>query len=73
MAKNILAPLGTTAAAAEIDAKIQKILQTTTLIISNEEMNNTMKLVKLFKILISHWKELLKQLKMKQINKKEDF
>ena len=73
MAKNILAPLGTTAAAAAIDAKIQKILQTTTLIISNEEMNNTMKLVKLFKILISHWKELLKQLKMKQINKKEDF
>ena len=73
MAKNILAPLGTTAAAAAIDAKIQKISQTTTLIISNEEMNNTMKLVKLFKILISHWKELLKQLKMKQINKKEDF
>ena len=61
LAKNILTPLGITAASAAIDAGIQKIhgSGTTLLITSNEEMNNIM--------------ELLKQLKMKQKNKKEDF
>ena len=47
-AKNILAPLGITAAASAIDAGIQKKIHgsgTTTLIISNEEMNDTMKIV----------------------------
>ena len=48
LAKNILAPLGITAAASAIDAEIQKRINgsgTTTLIISNEEMNDIMKIV----------------------------
>ena len=55
-AKNILAPLGITAEASAIDARIQKkihgsgrpsssTLRTTTLIISNKEMNDSMKIV----------------------------
>ena len=45
LAKNILAPLGITAAASAIDARIQKKINgsgTTTLIISNKEMNVVM-------------------------------
>ena len=45
---NVLAPLGITAAASTIDAAIQKKIEgsgTTTLIISNEEMNDIMKIV----------------------------
>ena len=48
LAKNDLAPLGITAAASIIDARIQMKIQgfgTTTLIISNEEMNDMMKVV----------------------------
>ena len=48
LAKNILASLGITAAALAIDAGIQKKIHgsgTTTLIISNEEMNDIMKIV----------------------------
>ena len=48
LAKSILAPLGITAAASSIDAAIQKKMhgsETTTLIISNEEMNHIMKIV----------------------------
>ena len=48
VAKNILVPLGITTAASAIDAGIQKKIQgsgTTTLIISNEEMNDIMKIV----------------------------
>ena len=48
LAKNILALLGITAAASAIDVGIQKKIHgsgTTTLIISNEEMNDTMKIV----------------------------
>ena len=51
LAKNILAPLGITAAASAIDAGIQKKMHdsgTTTLIISNEEMNDVMKIVHVF-------------------------
>ena len=47
-AKNVLAPLGTTAAASAIDAGIQKKIHgsgTTTLIISIEEMNDIMKII----------------------------
>ena len=46
LAKTILAPLGIAAAASEIDARIQKKAHgpgATTLIISNEEMNDIMK------------------------------
>ena len=47
LANNILAPLGLTAAASAISAGIKKIhgSGTTTLIISNKEMNNIMKIV----------------------------
>ena len=48
IAKNILGPLGITAAASAIDTGIQKKIHdsgTTTLIISNEEMNDIMKIV----------------------------
>ena len=48
LAKNVLAPLGITAAASAIDAGIQKKIHgsgTTILIISNEEMNEIMKIV----------------------------
>ena len=48
VAKNVLAPLRITAAASAIDAGIQKKIHgsgTTTLIISNEEMNDIMKIV----------------------------
>ena len=45
-AKTILAPLGITAATSTIDAGIQKKVHgTTTLIISNEEMNDILKIV----------------------------
>ena len=48
LAKNILAPLGITGAASAIDAGIQKKMHgfgTTTLIISNEEMNDIIKIL----------------------------
>ena len=48
LAKNILAPLGITATASAIDAGIQNEIHgsgTTVLIISNEEMNDIMKIV----------------------------
>ena len=48
LAKNVLAPLGITAAASAIDAGIQKKIHgsgTTTLIISNKEINDIMKIV----------------------------
>ena len=48
LAKNVLVPLGITAAASAIDAGIQKKIHgsgTTTLIISNEEMNDIMEIV----------------------------
>ena len=48
LAKNVLAPLGITAAASAIDAGIQKNTwfwnNNTTLIISNEELNDKMKI-----------------------------
>ena len=47
LAKNVLAPLGITAAASALDAGIQKKIHgsgTTTLIISTEEMDHIMKI-----------------------------
>ena len=73
LAKNVLAKLGITAAASAIDAGIQKKIYgsgTTTLIIANEEMNDIMKV---FQALEDSKSLLLKQLKMKQKNKKEDL
>ena len=51
LTKNVLSSLGITAAASAMDAGIQKknhAFGTTTLIISNEEMNNIMKVVEAF-------------------------
>ena len=45
LAKNMLPPLGITAAVSAIDAGIQKKIQIKTLKISNEEMNNIMNIV----------------------------
>ena len=53
LAKNILAPLGMTTAASAVDAGIQKKIHgsgTTSLIISKEEMNNIMKIVKALEV-----------------------
>ena len=55
LAKNVLAPLGITAAASAVDAGIPKKIHgsaTTTLIILNEETNDIMKIAQLLKILI---------------------
>ena len=51
LAKHILAPLGITTAASAIDARIQKKIHgpvITTVIISNEEMNDIMKIIQAF-------------------------
>ena len=59
LAKNVLAPLGITAAASAIDAGIQKKIYgsgTTTLIISNEEMDDISKIVQT----LGDWNILLK-------------
>ena len=64
-----LAPLGIPAAASAINARIQKKVNgsgTTTSLNSNKSF-------KLLKILTFYQKESLKQLIMKQKNKKEDF
>ena len=53
LAKNILAPLGMTTAASAVDAGIQKKIHgsgATSLIISKEEMNNIMKIVKALEV-----------------------
>ena len=77
LAKNVLVPLRITAAASAIDAGTQKKIHgsgTTTLIISNEEMNDIIKIVQALEDSnIFLRKESLKQLKMKQKNKKEVF
>ena len=76
LAKNILPPLGITAAASAIDAGIQKKTHgsgTATLIISNEEMNDIMKIVQALEDSNILLKGVTKTTKMKQKNKKEDF
>ena len=83
LAKNVLAPLRITAAASAIDAGTQKKIhgsgrpssfasRTTTLIISNKEMKDIMKIAQALKDSNILLKESLKQLKTKQKNKKED-
>ena len=76
LAKNILAPLGITAAASAIGAEIQKKKHgsgTTTLIISNKEMNDIMKIVQVLENSNILLKGATKTIKMIQKNKKEDF
>ena len=76
LAKNILAPLEITAAAPAIDAAIQEKIHgsgTTTLIISNEKMNDIMKIVQDLQDSNILLKGVTKTIKNKQKNKKEDF
>ena len=72
LAKNVLAPFGITAVASAIDAGIQKRIhgsESTTSIISNEEMNDIVKIVQA----LEDSNISLKQLKMKQKNKRRIF
>ena len=74
--KDILAPLWITATASGINAGTQKKLHgsgTTTLIISNKEMNDIRKIVQAFEDSNILLKGVKKQLKIKQENKEEDF
>ena len=76
LAKNVLMPLGLTAAVLATDVAIHKKMfgsGFTTLIISNEEMNDFMKIVKSLEESGLLIKAYAKQLKMKQKNRKEDF
>ena len=76
LAKNVLVSLGITAAASAIDARIQKKIHgsgTTTLLISNKEMNDIMKIVQGledFNILL---KGVTKTIKNETKEQKEDF
>ena len=76
LAKNVLAPLGITAAASVIDAGIQKKIHgsgKTTLIISNEEMNDIMKIVQALEDSNILLKGVTKTIKNETKEKKEDF
>ena len=73
LSKSILAPLGLSAAMSAIDAAIQKKMYgsgNTNLIISDNDMNDLIKIVTEHNILL---KGTIKQLKMKLKNKKEVF
>ena len=73
--KNVLAPLGITAAASAIGAGIQKKIHgsgTTTLIISKKEVNDIMKIVQALEDSNIFLKGFTKTSKTKQKNKKED-
>ena len=73
LAKNVLAPLGITAAAKAIDAGIQKKINGSgTTIISNKEMNNNIKVVQALEDSNILLKGVKNQLKTKQKNKMED-
>ena len=84
LAKNILAPLGVTAAASAIDAGIQKKMhgsgrlsesasRTTALIISNDEINDIMKIIQALKNSNILLKGVTKTIKNETKGKKEDF
>ena len=76
LAKHILAPLGITVAASAIDAGILKKIHgsgTTTLIISNEEMNDIMKIVQALKDSNILLKGVTKTIKNETKEQKEGF
>ena len=76
LAKNILAPLGITAAASAIDTGIQKKINgsgTTTLIIPDKEMNGIMIIIQALESSQILLKTVTKKLKMKQKNEKRIF
>ena len=75
LAKNILAPLRITAAASVIDAGVQKKIHgsgTTTLTISNAEMNDIMKIVQAVEYSNILLKGFTKTIKKKQKNNREN-
>ena len=74
--KNVLAPLGITAAVSAIDAGIQKRIDgsgTTTLTFSNEEMNDIIKIVQALENSNILLKGATKTIKNETKKKKEDF
>ena len=76
LAKNILATLEITAGASAIDAGIQKKIHgsgTTTLIISNEEINDIMKITQYLEDSNILLKGVTKTMKNETKEKKEDF
>ena len=76
LTKNILAPLGITPAASTIDAGIPKKIHgsgRTTLIISNEEMNEKMKIVQALEDSNILLKGVPKTIKNETKEQKEDF
>ena len=76
LCQSVLIPLGLSAGMSVEDAAIQNKFYesgTTTSIISNEEMKDIMKIVKSLEESGLLIKEFMKQLKMKQRNKKVDF
>ena len=76
IAKTILIPLGLSAGTPAADAANQKKIYgsgTTALIISNEEMEDIMKIVKSLEELGLLIKGISKTIKMKQISKKTNF
>ena len=76
LAKNILDPLGITAAASAVDAGIQKKIHgsgTTSLIISNEEMNDITKILQAPEDSNILLKGVTKTIKNKTKEQKEDF
>ena len=75
LAKNVLAPLGLTAAMSAIDGSIQKKIHGSDvkLIIEQEEMNNIMKIIVALKNSDVLLKGVTKTIEMKLKNKEEDF
>ena len=75
LAKNVLAPLGLTAAMSAIDGSIQKKIHGSgvKLIIEQEDMNNIMKIIEALENSGILLKGVTKTLKMKLKNKEEDF
>ena len=75
LAKNVLAPLGLTAAMSAIDGSIQKKIHGSDvkLIIEQEEMNNIMKIIVALKNSDILLKGVTKTIEMKLKNKEEDF
>ena len=75
LAKNVLAPLGLTAAMSAIDGSIQKKIREdgVKLIIEQEDMNDIMKIIEALENSGVLLKGVLKQLKMKLKDKEEDF
>ena len=74
LAKNVLAPLGITAASSVIDARIQKKIHGsgTTLIISNKEMNDILKIIQALKDSNILLRGVTKTIKNETKNKKKD-